>query len=298
MRVTQNMLNNNMIMNLNRSMKNMEKYQDQLATGRKINKPSDDPVIAVRGMYYRTSLLEIDQFKRNVSEAQNWMDLTDKSIMEAGDVLKRAKELLIQGANDTLGQPSRDAISKELSQLRDQLGTIANASIGGRYIFAGTETDQPPYAEGADGKRTFINENNAKIELELDKGINIPVNVNGTEIFSVPDRQNGVFGLFDRMIEDMDNGGKQASSQLGDLEEQIDVVLSVQASLGARSSRIDLISARLDSSETNLKTLMSKNEDADIAQVITELRNQENVHRAALGAGARIIQPSLLDFLR
>jgi len=294
-RVTQTMLNNNMMRNLSNSMGRMDKLQEQLSSGRKISRPSDDPVIATRGMYYRSSLMENEQFQRNVSEAQSWMELSDKSLDEANSVLQRVRELMVYSGNGGLAQDSLSAIAKEIGQIKNHLGSIANQTVGGRFIFAGTDTNNPPY-DVTTGQ--FTNSNEGEIQLEVNKGIRLPINVTGTSVFRFAGT-NGqdIFNLLGSMITDLESG-KPVTDKLKDMDEQIDNLLAVRATLGARINRIELIKGRLENEEVNVKGLMSDNEDADVAKVITDLKAQENVHRAALSAGARIIQPTLIDFLR
>jgi len=293
-RVTQTMLNNGMMRNLSNSMRNMDTLQEQLSSGRKINRPSDDPVIATRGMYYRSSLIENEQFQRNVSEAQSWMELSDKSLDEANSILQRVRELVVASGNGGLAEDSLGAIAEEISQIKEHLGNVANQTIGGRYIFAGTDTKNPPY-DYASGN--FVNTNYSDILLEMNKQIFLPINVNGQQVFNFESNGNNVFKVLDNIVANLQSGNN-ATEHLGDLDKQLDNLLAVRATLGARINRIELIKDRLANEETNVTKLMSDNEDADVAKVITELKMQENVHRAALGAGSRIIQPTLLDFLR
>jgi flagellar hook-associated protein 3 FlgL len=294
-RVTQTMLNNNMMRNLSNSMGRMDKLQEQLSSGKKISRPSDDPVIATRGMFYRSSLIENEQFQRNVGEAQSWMELSDKSLDEANSILQRVRELMVYSGDGALGGDSLSAIAKEMDQIKNHLGSIANQTVGGRYIFAGTDTSNPPF-DVASGQ--FTNSNEGEIMLEVNKGIRLPINVTGTSVFSF--KGNGgqdIFNLLGSMVSDLQNG-KAVNDKLKDIDEQIDNLLAVRATLGARINRIELIKGRLENEEVNVTKLMSDNEDADVAKVITDLKAQENVHRAALSAGARIIQPTLIDFLR
>lgn len=293
-RVTQNMLNNNMMRNLNTSMKSMDKLQDQLSSGRKINRPSDDPVVATRGMFYRSSLIENAQFQRNVDEAQSWMELSDQSLSEANSILQRVRELIIQSGDGGLKEESFQSIAEEITEIKDHLGNVANQTVAGRFIFAGTDTKNPPYDYSAGD---FVSTNSASIELEMNKQIFLPINVNGQSVFNFPDNGSNIFKVLDGIISDL-KSGKPANDHLDKLDNQLDNLLAERSTLGARINRIELITDRLQNEEVSVTGLMSKNEDADIAKVITELKMQENVHRAALGAGSRIIQPTLLDFLR
>jgi flagellar hook-associated protein 3 FlgL len=201
----------------------------------------------------------------------------------------------VASGNGGLGADSLQAMAEEIAEIKDHLGNVANQTVGGRYIFAGTDTLTPPY-DAAAGK--FTNTNSSEILLEVNKGIRLPINVVGQTVFNKAgsDGQN-VFDLLQSVVDDLNNG-TPVNGKLGNIDEQIDNLLAERATVGARVNRIELVQGRLQNEELNVTKLLSDNEDADVAQVITELKMQENVHRAALGAGSRIIQPTLLDFLR
>lgn len=293
-RINQNMLNQNMLSNLQKSYEAMDKYQNQLSSGKKISKPSDDPVVAVRGMYYQTSLNEIDQFKKNSNEAQSWLQTTDDATSQITDVLQRVRELTVQGLNGANDASAKNSIAKEISQLKDQLGDIANTDMGGRYVFAGTDTQTPPYDTS---QKKFVNTNQEKMEWQVGKGSSIPVNVNGTDVFNY---NGGIFQVLDNITVGLEdpNGVPSNNNYLNQIDDQTNNLLGIRADLGARMDRAQLSSSRLDDLNTSTTSLLSQDEDADIAQVITNLQTQQNVYRAALSVGAQIIQPSLADFLK
>lgn len=141
MRVTQSMLSSNSLRNLSESYRRMGQYQDQLSTGKKITKPSDDPVVAMKGMFYRSNLTEVEQYKRNLSELYLWMENSEAGIEQANNGLQRVRELVIQGKTGSLSPTDRDAIAREVEQLKDDLVQVANTQVSGRYIFHGTDTD-------------------------------------------------------------------------------------------------------------------------------------------------------------
>lgn len=311
-RVTQNMLSNTMLRNLKTSYTKMERLQEKLTSGREIQFPSDDPVVASRGMFYRTSLIEIEQFQRNVKEGKNWMESTEKAMEEIGDIVKRTRELMVQVNNGTYESGSLKAIEAEIQEIRNHLGIVANSTLGGRYIFNGTLTKTAPYSdENGWSKTASIGD----IFIEVNKDVKLSVNIPGTRLFAFPNQfkytikdaqtgvdqpvQDGIFGLFDKMINDLKKGDRSnLDKYLIDVDHQYDNLVSERTQLGAKINRMDLVESRLTVQNLSITRVLASEEDADIAAVITELKAQENVHRAALQTGAKIIQPSLMDFLR
>lgn len=301
MRVTQSMLANNMLKHLSASYANLGKYQEQLSTGKKINRPSDDPVVAMKGIAYRTNLTEVEQFKRNFSEAYNWIENSDAALDKATQALQRIRELVVQASNDTYEATQRQAISQEIKQLTDQLVMIANTKVGDKYIFNGTNTLEPPVQ--MNGTSITTSDNVEEVKIELAKGIYIGVNVDPTKVFHYDASQKGkgLFSDLQSLANDLDNPaktGKDINEYLGYIDQHITNLLGVRAELGARMNRIELMEDRIDSQQVIAEKMLSDNEDVDMEKVITDLKTQESVHRAALAVGARIIQPTLVDFLR
>jgi flagellar hook-associated protein 3 FlgL len=294
LRVTQNMLNQNLLFNLQRTNKTMDQLQEQVSSGRKINKPSDNPVTAVRGMFYRSSLNEIDQYKRNADDGLSWMTTTDEALDEVTSVLQRVRELTLQGSNGTNSETDRNAIAEEISQLKEHLGEISNSQIGGRYIFAGTDVKNPPYDASA---KQFTNANNEKLELVVGQNNTVQINVKGIDIFN-NDGNGGIFKVLSDIEADFRSGTPGSTDHIAQLDSQVDNLLRHRSELGARMNRMELSISRIDGLEVSTTRLLSGEEDVDMAEVITNLKSQENVQRAALSVGARIIQPSLVDFLR
>ncbi|NMD69082.1 flagellar hook-associated protein FlgL [Bacillus sp. DNRA2] len=301
MRVTQNMLNQNLLANLQRSNTAMGKYMNQLSTGKKINLPSDNPVTAVRSMYYRSSLNEVDQFKRNLEDGLSWMSTTDEALDQLTSVMQRARELTVQGLSDTNDASARQAIAEEINQLKEHLGEIANSQIAGRYVFAGTDVKSPPFRadEAVPGSvKEFRNSNNETLELQVGQTNHIQINVLGTNVFN-NDGDGGVFKVLENVVNYFNSPDSTSETDFLDkLDGQIDNILKERSELGARMNRLELSTSKVDALEVSTTRLLSQEEDADISKVIIDLKSQENAHNAALSAGARIIQPTLVDFLR
>lgn len=274
---------------------------NQLSTGKKINKPSDNPVTAVRSMYYRSSLNEVDQYKRNLDDGLSWMSTTDEALDQLTNVIQRVRELTVQGQSDTNTPSDRQAISEEINQLKEHLGEIANSKIGGRYVFAGTDVKTAPYRtdDAVPGsEKEFRNTNNEVVKMQVGQTNHIQINVLGSSVFN-NDGNGGVFKVFSDIatyFSSSESGSKK--DFLEELDNQIDNILKERSELGARMNRLELSTSQVEALEVSTTKLLAQEEDVDISKVIIELKAQENVHSAALSAGARIIQPTLVDFLK
>lgn len=369
MRITQTMLANSSLRHMSNSYQRLGNIQDQLATGKKINRASQDPVVAMNGMRYRTQVTEVEQFKRNLGEVYNWMDTADATLDKVTNTLHRIRELTVQASNDTYEETQRANMAKEVAQLREHLISLANTRSNNKFIFNGTNTTNAPVdpskmnlgAEvlqagsanlpsfeltfngelytfsandtfnsasgktinlGADGvithtftdkdgvdntttirvddivisDKTAVSTNGQNVEIEVLKGVNIAVNINPANVFS-----NDFFGELIRLEKALTSSSTRHSDLtkfLDSLSLQMDKVVNERAELGARVNRVEMIENRIMEQEVIAKRILSNNEDADMERVIIDLKSQESVHRAALAAGARIIQPTLMDFLR
>lgn len=298
MRVTQSMLSNNMLRHISKSYESMAKTQEQLTTGKKISRPSDDPVVAMKGMTYRTNLTEVEQYKRNLSEAYNWMDNSDAALDKATSVMQRIRELTVQASNGTYEESQKGMIGKEIEQLKEHLVSIANTQVAGKYIFNGNDTTNKPVDLS---KTPSVSTNANPVNLELSQGIEVAVNINPKNVFThtAGTPESGLFGDINELMKALDGtSGEEISEFLDKLDSHIDHLVAERAELGARYNRIELIDARVSEQEVIANRILSDNEDADIERVITDLKMQESLHRAALGVGSRIMQPTLMDFLR
>lgn len=298
MRVTNSMITRGLLANLNRHMTRMEELHLQLSSGKRLRVPSDDPAGTSIGMRLHTTLTQVRQHRANLDAGLSWLQATDAALQEATDTLNRAKELAVYGATDTLPQESRDALAAEVDQLFQHMIDIANTRHGGLYIFSGNQTltapytlgpfqpgppAAPPYA-GDDGQRLY----------EFSDGVTVPVNVPGNEVFDP---------ILEALVElrtalEAGDGRTVGGEVLEKLDAAMDGLLRARANVGARMNRLEMAQARMDDLELNLEQILSNTEDVDIARVIIDLKVSENAYRAALAAGARIIQPSLMDFLR
>ncbi|MBU5594109.1 flagellar hook-associated protein FlgL [Amphibacillus sp. MSJ-3] len=304
MRVSQGMISNNMLKNISSSYGSLNKYMNQLSSGKKITRPSDDPVVAMKGMGYRSQLSNIKQYERNLGEVHNWIDNTDEAMSEVTLIMHKINDLTIQASNGTYDGEDRSNIGKEVDQLIDQLVNIANTRVNDKYLFNGTDTNGvideegnriPPFTRDEDGNFTVSN-NKEDVLIEISAGVRFKVNSDPSSVFS-----KEFFDDLQKLADDLNNGDipdEGIGSHLETIEGHLNKTLSEHATIGARKNRIELIENRLANQSISAESMMSDNEDADVVEVIMSLTMQEAIHRASLSAGARVLQPTLLDFLR
>ncbi|TYR80123.1 flagellar hook-associated protein FlgL [Priestia megaterium] len=293
MRITQSMLATNSLRHISSSYNTLQTLHNQLSTGKKITRPSDDPVVATKGMAYRSNLSEIDQYKRNLTEAYSWFDNSEAGIEQVNSILNRTKELVIQGMNGTYEGEDREAIARELEQLKLDFVQVANTQVAGRYIFNGVNVGEPPVVQNGDGSITAA-VNTDPFSIEVSKGTHLRVNIHSEKIFG-----QEAFDLMNDVQESFETNDVASLKQLSvQINDALSTLSAERSELGARNNRLELVENRISSQEITANRMLSENEDADIEEVITELTIQESVHRASLAVGAKLIQPTLLDFLR
>jgi flagellar hook-associated protein 3 FlgL len=298
-RITSSMTTRSVLADLNKVAAQQDATRRQMSSGKAITRPSDDPFGAARAMALRGELASVKQHERNVTEAQSWMTVTDTTLGSIGDLAQRARELVVQGATDTLPQTSRTAIADSIDQIIAGVKQEANATYDGRYILGGSKTSTPPFDSSLTGGDAYSGDSASQLR-EIGPGVTLSVNVNGAEVLSGATKgQGNLLGVL-RDISAHLRAGDTASlggTDLKTITQEVDNVLSVRARVGAGMNRLDTASARLAEIEESTRAMLTNTEDADMAEVITNFSTQQAVYQSALNAGARIVQTSLLDFL-
>lgn len=298
MRITNGMSATSMLRSLQGSNERLDKLQEQLSTGRRLNRPSDDPVGISRSLKYSRDLSENEQYTRNIQDAASFLDATDTALDGINKIMLRLKEISVYGSNDSLPPQSRTALAQETDQLLGQLVELGNSSFGGRYLFAGEDVLTSPYTTvGLPVNNVTYNGNNGKLNVELAPRITDYINYTGEEIFGL-----NANDIFDHTIQLRDQlsacnmAGIQAAQGL--LENDFDNLLMRRSEVGAKSNKLELALNRMQGNYTNVNQQIANNDDTDIAQATMQLKLEENVYKSALAVGARIIPPSLVDFLQ
>lgn len=293
-RITQGMMNQTLLYDLRNVTTQLSTSEQQLSSGYKLNQPSDDPYGASQALKLRADLASNQQYQSNVQDADSWQNVADTALGDIGDSIQRARDLVLQGANDTNAASDRQAIVTELNQLIDSIKTDANTQYAGRYIFSGTKTNTQPYQLGTNDAYSG---NTAMITREIGVGVQVAINQPGASV--IGDDTSGLLATLRGIVTDLQSGNTNALSttDLNALDSANDQLLNARAQVGALSDRLTTATNRLQSTEQSTTQLLSNVRDADMTQVMITFSTQQAAYQAALRAGAQIIQPSLMDFL-
>jgi flagellar hook-associated protein 3 FlgL len=294
MRITTGMTQRNILADLNRVNERLNRTQQKVASNKEITRPSDDPFNTSRALALRTSMESTQQYQRNIQDAQGWQEAAEIALADITDAIHRAIELTTGAASDTAPPEARKAVAAEIDQLIEGVKQNANATYRGRYIFAGTATNMPPYVDGNDDYQGST----APIRRQIGPDVDLEIGVLGSDFLG-----DGPDGKLLQVLRDVsqhleDNDGAALRNDLNLLGAKEDELLGVRALNGARQNRLEAALGRLGELEESTLKQLSETEDADIAKTLIEFSSQQAAYQAALKAGASIVQASLMDFLR
>lgn len=327
MRVTNQMMTNRMLTNINRNLGLLDKYNTQGASGKKIQVPSDDPIIASRALKFRTILSENEQYFKNTQQASSWLDITESAIKNVNSISDKMKELCQQGSTDTVSVSDRKKMLTEFSSLVDQLEQELNTSFMGRYIFSGYKTDIKPIIKDENGQNILNPEiygdpeaqppenpiANQDITLQIGSGVSTSVNSFAGDIYSREDFDNfhtlsrwGEYinseeyeALTDEQKIEFDKRLREEMSRMITTLNNYKAKVAVEhTEVGVKMKKIELVQTRLKDDNTSYTQLMSSNENADLGEVMMNYNTASSAYQASLRIGMNINQMSLADYLR
>ena len=325
MRVTNAMMSNRMLTNISRNLGLLDRYNTQGSTGKKIQVPSDDPIIASRSLKFRTMLSETEQYVKNASDATSWIDATETVFNNMNKILEDMKGLMTQGSNDTYTTEDRKKILKEYLSLVEQFEQELNSDYMGRSLFSGFKTDEKPIIKDANGDNILNPEiypngvDGQYIEVQVGAGITVPINSLGPDVYNQDDYDalrgisNGFTKTFQEILEELDAittpqdllNWERNNDLRGQMEQTIknvedfqSKVSTLETDIGVRSKRVELVQTRLEDDKLNYKTVMSENEDANIAEVMMNYNTANSAYMASLNIGMQVTQITLADYLK
>jgi flagellar hook-associated protein 3 FlgL len=291
MRVTSDMSQRHVLSDLRRVQERLANAQSQVSGGKRIEKPSDDPLGAERAMRLNDQLESTGAYRTAVDESRSWLDATDSALSSLSEVVQHVRELTLQAANGSTSDAGRQSIKQQIDQLAEEAKTTLNSAYDGRYIFSGTKTDTPPYS-AATGDA--YQGDAAPVVRQIGPGVSVQVNVTGDDVLSglLPTLRAISAHLASNDTASLGTGDLQA------LDADFDNLTDKRGQVGAVTNRVDAAGTRLDDTTDITTAFLSKTQDADLPQALTDLSAQQTALQAALRGGATLIQQSLMDFLR
>ena len=292
MRVTNSSITDRFLTNVQRSYRDMARLQEQISSGQRVNRPSDDPLAAAQARLRQVDLDQIASDKRSATSATDWLTATETGLSQINDLLQRARELTVLGANSTYSQFQRDAIASEIDQLLAQAKQVMGSKSGEAYIFSGTKTDTAPYNTGSD---TYQGDGNA-VNRGIGNGTTVAVTVSFNGVGSASPMTLTAQTLSANLR--AGNVAALGTSDLRNLKANLDAVANARAAVGATQNRVDISIARMDQLSLTATQVIGDLTGTDYTKAITEFNAQQNAYVAALKSGATLVQTSLLDFIR
>lgn len=302
MRITSQMLNARVLRDLEATRTTMARTQEQVSSGQRINRPSDDAVGTAQALRGRTALQGLESYRAGTSTATASLDVADDALQDVAKLMARVKELTVQGATGSTTPSGRAAIAAEMDKIIDAVKDAANAKSGDQHVFAGANTTTRPYLQGAVDayQPTALGLPAGVVAQTIGPGVSVATTSVGSALFGDGGTDGKLLSVLRTIQSNLGSGNVAAlgTTDLAALNGQSDVLAGVQATLGATQNRVDAADARLDSLQETTAKLLGDVQSTDYATALTNLNAQSTAYQAALATGAKVIQPSLLDFLR
>jgi len=300
MRITDKILHNNFIANLTFSSERLYDAETKVLTNKRVNKPSDNPVDTLNSLTIRTKLSELNQYQRNIGRSKTMLQSTESATTQLAEIFQRLTTLTIQGASDNYSSSDKISIASEVNQLVEQIFSLSNNRSESIYAFAGTRNDVAPYHAERNAAGEIVNVSTTgsagEIPCLVGEKITIKVNINGEDLFE------GGQNLFDIAIKIRDdlnaNATDSLSEDLNSLNDASEKIYNTQAILGSRLNRIEAADTRAYNDIISFTEFLSDTEDIDASEAIMNYQTELLTLQATLQAGARLLHPKLIDFLR
>jgi len=295
MRVTNQLVANTVTRELFQQTEDLLELESKISTGKRINKPSDDPIGMSKVLDYGKTLSKIEQYKRNISHGTSWLNLTESTLGTLDSIVVNAKEIAVYQATGTANDADRQMAAQEVKHIYDQIIQLANTKLGDSYIFSGYKTDAAPFSRDENFNITYHGDD-SEIQTKLGEGVSMTINANGADVFH---GDASVFDSLKGLMEALENNDMEmVSAQIETLDAALDQTLEAQVQVGAKLDRMTTTKSYWDNFELDVTEMLSETEDADLTEAVIKLTSREAAYQACLSVAAKMIQPTLMSFLR
>ncbi|MBN2280393.1 MAG: hypothetical protein JXQ65_07430 [Candidatus Marinimicrobia bacterium] len=293
MRITDTMVSRNLLYNINNSREAMNVYQNQQASGKRLNKVSDDPVDYTKIESFKNAIVNNDQYLEGINLAKGFLDVSITSLEQINEGVMTAKEIAIKASDLSQTQEDYDVFKDQIDDIIEDNIALSNSTFMGNSVFSGTKTD----IENAfmyNGTTITYSGNDKKINRKIAENYYVDINISGRELLNT--------SMFQNLL-DLKNA--LSSGETVKINESIDLLNTVSdnltklnSSLGSIKMQVENTENRINTANLNLKSYLSNLEDADMAEAITQYKSEETAYQSALYATSNAINLNILSFLR
>ncbi len=304
MRITNQMSSMLVMGNLSATYDRLFSLQNQVSSGKRITRSSDDPVGTSQSLILRGAVAGIEQYSRNVERAKAQLALVDTSLGSISTALQESKRIALLGANSATSAEQRKNLALQVQQQIDNIVQAVNVTSMDRYIFSGFKTLNAPVTENPGGTPPYqYNGDDGEVRAQVSDSMSLGISLTARQVLNfdgltdpaVPDILSVLTGL----KQDLESGDAAAvSARVGQVEKSFQNTVALRGRMGARTSQVEFQETRLEDTKLTVSNLLSNVEDADIAEAVTKLQMEQNAYQAALIAAARSVQQSLADYLK
>lgn len=311
MRISSKMMNRQFLSNLDNLYNTMSKQHTQVSTGKSFQSASEDPVNAVKSMDINSEIKKAEQYENNIGEAESILNEQEVALSGIADSLVEIQEVLQQALNGTYNNNDKKSLAQVVDSVKDNIVSLLNKDYGGKYVFGGWNTSTAPVTNDS-GAYTFNGTSIAAMtaaeaddfqsqEFKYRTGNGTDVDVVMSAIEITGSGEDNLISLLENISKELKNpssDNEKFNGYLGQTNDFFDHIQVKRSEVGAKMSGMDLLRNQNIEDKTNLMNLLSRVEDIDIEQAMMDFKTTEMVYQAALSVGAKIIQPTLADFLR
>jgi flagellar hook-associated protein 3 FlgL len=298
-RVTDTSLMNKALGDLQRSLARGQKLQSQISGGKMLTRPSDSPTGTVTSLQLRGEVRATQQYGRNADDGLGWLGTIQDTLGGASTSIIRVRDLTVQALSSGNSDQSREALAVEIDNIRETLLGQANAKYMNRPVFGGTTPGSVAYEPNTvTGEYEFVGNKNPTTRT-VGPNAKVRIETSGPEAFGAPGTDTELFTVLDTIAKSIRNNDQDTlNKSLENLDTAHDLLKSALSDVGARYNRVEQMKQSADDHLLSVSSQLSDIEDVDLPKAIMELQIQQTSYQAALAATAKVIQPSLIDFLR
>jgi flagellar hook-associated protein 3 FlgL len=288
MRVANKTIYDAVKLNLGTAAEEMNNANRIVSSGKRISDLSDDPVGLTQALKIKSVLSGLDQMGRNISLGKSWLVSSESALSNVQELISDAKALSVQMASGTTGAEQRASASLTVQSMLDEIVSLANTEVGGRYIFSGAKTDTAPFS--SDG--TTYSGNNEPFAVKIGIGTTVQVGSDGEEVFGT------IFTTLRDLRDDLNSNNIDGiKASLDNLTADFNEISGKISDIGSKSSRMEIKENILQDLKIVNTDRLSAIEDADIAEAMIDLKEKELAYQAALASSSKVMQLSLVDYL-